>query len=68
MKKIKKWLLERFLPMWAKESVMADNKRMHLQLQELEHELKLKEAYIAGLEAGMRTQRRIIIHNGEGKK
>lgn len=68
MKKIKKWLQERFLPMWAKESVMADNKRMLHRIQELEHELQQKEAYIAGLEAGMRVQRRIIIHNGEGNK
>lgn len=68
MKKIKKWLQERFLPMWAKESVMADNKRMSLRIRELEHELQQKEAYIAGLEAGMRAQRRIIIHNGEGNK
>ena len=54
--------------MWAKESMMADNKRMHLRIRELEHELQQKEAYIAGLEAGMRAQRRIIIHNGEGNK
>lgn len=68
MKKIKKWFLDRFLPMWAKETVLADNKRLQRQVVELEQKLALKEAYIAGLETGIRAQRRIVIHNGEGKK
>lgn len=27
MKKLKTWLLERFLPAWAKDTVYQDNKR-----------------------------------------
>lgn len=68
MKKIKKWFLDQFLPMWAKETVLADNKSLQRRVAELEQKLQLKEAYIAGLETGMRAQRRIVIHNGEGKK
>ena len=68
MKKIKRWIQERFLPMWAKESVLADNRQLQRRVRELEQELQIKDAYIAGLESGMRAQRRIIIHNGEGKK
>ena len=68
MKKIKKWFLDRFLPMWAKETVLADNKQLQRQVVELEQKLALKEAYIAGLETGIRAQRRIVINNGEGKK
>lgn len=68
MKRIKKWFLDRFLPMWAKETVLADNRNLQRQLVALEQKLEQKEAYIAGLETGLRVQRRIIIHNGEVRK
>lgn len=68
MKRIKKWFLDRFLPMWAKETVLADNRNLQRQLVALEQKLEQKEAYIAGLETGLRAQRRIIIHNGEVRK
>ena len=68
MKRIKSWFLDRFLPMWAKEAVLADNKKLQRQLVSLEQELERKDAYIDGLETGIRAQRRIIINTGEGKK
>ena len=67
-KRIKKWFLDHFLPMWAKETVLDDNRRLQREVVALEQELKRKEAYIAGLEDGIRAQRRIIINTGEGKK
>ena len=67
-KRIKEWFLGHFLPMWAKETVLADNKHLQRQVAELEQKLQLKEAYIAGLETGIRAQRRIVIHNGEVRK
>ena len=67
-KRIKKWFLDHFLPMWAKETVLDDNRRLQREVVALEQELQRKEAYIAGLEDGIRAQRRIIINTGEGKK
>ena len=68
MKRLKKWFFDHFLPMWAKETVLADNRRLLEEVKDLRQQLERKEAYIAGLEAGIRAQRRIIINTGEGKK
>ena len=68
IRKIKRWLIDHFLPMWAKETVLAVNKHLQRQVAELEQKIQLKDAYIAGLETGIRAQRRIVIHNGEVKK
>lgn len=56
---MKKWLLEQFLPMWAKESVLRDNRTLKRQLRSLEQRLQVREAYIRGLESGLRSARRI---------
>ena len=39
MRKIKDWLLLRFLPAWAKESVYAENRRLRERIEEKRHEL-----------------------------
>lgn len=68
LKRIKNWLLERFLPMWAKETVFAENQRLKDQVKQLEESLARKEAYITGMVAGMKCQRRVIINTAEEKK
>lgn len=68
MKRIKQWLIERFLPVWAKETVLAENKRLMLECEDLRQQLTRQAAYINGLEAGIRAQRRIVINTGEVKK
>jgi hypothetical protein len=68
MKKIKNWFYSRFLPMWAKESVFAEYKKLQAENERLLIQLAEKEAYIEGLHAGMKHQRRIIINTGEVKK
>jgi hypothetical protein len=68
IQKFKNWLFTRFLPMWAKESVFADYKKLQAENERLLVQLAEKEAYIEGLHAGMRHQRRIVINTGEVKK
>ena len=68
IKKIKPWCIDRFLPLWAKETVLADNRRLLRDLEDLRQQLEKKNAYISGLEDGIRTQRRIIINTGEVRK
>lgn len=62
LKRIKEWFLNRFLPMWAKETVLADNRRLQQELSELRNELEQKTAYINGMTAGMKSLRRIVIN------
>lgn len=64
MRRFKTWLLERFLPAWAKESVYQENKDLLAKLEEREQKIRELDAYIDGLETGIRAVRRIIIQNG----
>lgn len=61
---MKKWLIDGFLPMWAKETVLSDNRRLKRQLRLLEQENKEMKAYIQGMEAGVRAGKRITIYTG----
>ena len=51
---MKKWLLGRFLPMWAKETVMKDNRRLLRKLRQLELENKGLRCYIQGIHRALR--------------
>lgn len=64
MKKMKQWLISRFLPMWAKETVLADNRRLIREVEQLEVENDRLRAYVDGMNAGIRSVRRIIINAG----
>lgn len=68
MKKIKRWLIERILPVWARESLLAEIEDLKRQNTELRHQLALRNEYISGLEAGIRAQRRIVINTVGGEK
>ena len=63
MKMFKKWLIDNFLPMWAKETVLRDNRQLQKECQELKRKLEVQAAYMAGMEAGTRSLRRIVINN-----
>ncbi len=55
---MKKWLLQRFLPMWAKETVLQDNRRLIRENRDQAAEILRLQAYIRGLEKGLRHQRK----------
>lgn len=64
MKKLKKWLISEFLPAWAKDSVLEENRRLQSEIVRLQATIAERDAYIDGLERGIRSQRRIIINTG----
>lgn len=68
MKKIKRWLVERFLPVYLKEELMEENKRLREELQELRTHVRELNAYAEGLEYGLRSQRRLVVNSREGRK
>jgi len=63
MQKLRTWLLERFLPAWAKDSVYQENRKLLAQLERRDRELRELNAYVDGLETGLRSLRRIAITN-----
>ena len=65
---MKKWLLDNFLPMWAKETVLSDNKSLQHENLRLRHKIAELERYIEGLQAGLRSTKRITIYNRGGRE
>ena len=64
MKKFRSWLINKFLPAWAKEAVYQENKRLRDEIIRLNSAIAERDAYIDGLERGIRSQSRIIINTG----
>lgn len=62
---MKSWFLETFLPMWAKETVLQDNRALRRQVRQLEQQLQMLESYTRGLENGIRATRKINIYGGK---
>lgn len=54
---MKNWMIRHFLPMWAKETVLSDNRSLRLENRKLKQLLREREAYIRGLERGLRAVR-----------
>lgn len=59
MKRIRRWLLERFFPAVAKEEIAL----LRNNLAESNAEIARLTAYIDGLETGIKAQRRVTIRN-----
>ena len=68
MKKFKTWLLETFLPAWAKDTVYYENRVLQAKLELKDQEIKELNAYIDGLETALRSTRRQVIINNEVKR
>ena len=68
IKRFKDWLMLTFLPEWAKARVYEQNSALKQENAELRAKIRELSAYIDGLEAGIRAQRRIIINNKAERK
>lgn len=68
MRKLKRWLYERFLPAWCRDDLMKANDLLSAKVQEQEREIERLNAYIDGLHAAQRRQPRIVINCKEVSK
>lgn len=68
MKRLKTWLIKEFLPAYAKDALIKEVKLLVAENEELKHKIAERDAYIEGLERGIRNQRRIIINTTTGGK
>ena len=62
MRRLKTWLVERYFPAEAKQTIA----RLRRELDQKDGEIARLNSYIDGLEFGIRAQRRIVINNGKG--
>ncbi len=65
---MKRWLVDGFLPMWAKQTVLEDNRHLSKELRALRNENRELRAYIQGLERGIRAGKRVQSCNGGGSR
>ena len=52
---MKNWLVDNFLPMWAKETVLRENRHLRQENQALQQEVDRLDAYARGLRTGLRA-------------
>ena len=54
MKKFRKWLIDRFLPRWAYESLLEELAAATKKMEELQRTIDRQQSYISGLEYALR--------------
>lgn len=54
---MKKWLIDRFLPMWVKETVLRENRSLREENEFLWQQNRELERYIQGIRLGLRRAR-----------
>ncbi len=67
MKKIRNWIINRVLPIYARESLQAEITRLQKENDQLRARVDRLNAYIDGLDDGIKAQRRIIINTSRGE-
>ena len=55
---MKNWLVNKFLPMWAKETVLRENRQLRRENLALQQEVDRLDAYTRGLRTGLRAVHR----------
>ncbi len=50
---MKKWLMERVLPVWAKQTLLEENRELHRQNHRLACKVRELESYIKGIHRGL---------------
>lgn len=63
MSKFKRWLYNKFLPALCKDDLMDDNARLEAKVEAQRQQIDRLNAYIDGMEAAMRYQRRVTVRN-----
>lgn len=66
MIKFKQWFFNKYLPAYCKEKLTEENEDLRKKVQELKAEKNELEAYISGLQRGLRAVKKIqIVNRGE---
>lgn len=68
MKKLKKWLLEKYLPAWCREQLLGDNEELMKALADARRENERLLAYISGMQSVLKQQKRqsVTVYGNKG--
>ena len=53
---MKHWFYERFLPMWAKQTLLKEYRQVCRENEALQQRIREQQAYINGLHKGLRRR------------
>lgn len=65
MKKLRKYLINRFLPAWCREELLEENRQLRERVDRQATEIARLKAYIGGMTDALRRQPRIIVNGGD---
>ena len=54
---MKNWLIKNYLPLWAKETVLRDNRQLQLENERLQQKIQEMGCYIRGIHMGLRGRK-----------
>ena len=65
MKRLKNWLINRILPLWARQELQNEIEALRQENAQLQAKLTLARAYIDGQDTAMRRLRKVVVVVGE---
>ena len=65
MRRSKRWLIDRVLPVWAREELLRQIRELEKENERLRNVVALKQEYIDGLKWGVRAQRKAVVEEGK---
>ena len=66
MGRLRDWLVNKYLPAWAVQTILEENKQLHGKLEHLKEDYKTLQAYTDGLEYALHRGTRIEINTTGG--
>ena len=68
MNRLRKWIVERYLPAYARETLLEENDRLRRKLEDARAELREVQHYAAGLEYTVRHLPAMTVMNNYENK
>lgn len=65
MTRLKRWIIDKFLPAWCRSELMDENRRLIEKIEKQAAKIDRLNAYIDGLQDALCRQPKIIIDGGD---
>lgn len=67
MWKLKRQIIEKYLPLWCRSELLEENRRLTKELEKQERKIERLNAYIDGIQDTLRFRQKIKIYGGSEK-